>query len=152
MAPNGVASVTAAADGTGGSYTVTASAAGAATAGGPTVDFSLTNIYLIPLAFSRISIPSITYGTSSVAISGMLARGSQAPVGETLAMTLDGVQQPVTIGSGGAFSTTFNADGLTVARSPYTVSFCLYQRRDLQLRDHVQQPDDDAGDVTSREP
>ena len=38
-------------------------------------------------------------------------------------MTLDGVEQPATIGSGGAFSTTFNTAGLTVAGSPYTVNY-----------------------------
>ena len=38
---------------------------------------------LITLAFSGISDQSITYGTSSVTLSGTLADGSQAPVGET---------------------------------------------------------------------
>ena len=73
---------------------------------------------LIALTFSGISNQSITYGTSSVTISGTLANGSQAPVGETVAVTLDGVQQSATIGSGGAFSTTFNVDGLTVPARP----------------------------------
>ncbi len=78
---------------------------------------------LIALTFSGISDPSITYGTSSVTISGTLADGSQAPVGETIAVTLDGVEQSATIGSDGAFSTTFNADGLTVTGSPDTVNY-----------------------------
>ena len=78
---------------------------------------------LIALTFSGISDQSITYGTSSVTISGTLADGSQAPVGETVAVTLDGVEQSATIGSGGAFSTTFKTTGLTVASSPYTVTY-----------------------------
>ncbi len=78
---------------------------------------------LIPLSFSGISNQSITYGTSSVTISGTLADGSQAPVGETVAVTLDSVQQSATIGSGGAFSTTFDTTGLTVANSPYTITY-----------------------------
>ena len=78
---------------------------------------------LIALTFSGISNQSITYGTSSVTISGTLANGSQAPVGETVAVTLDGVQQSATIGSGGAFSTTFDTTGLTVANSPYTITY-----------------------------
>ena len=78
---------------------------------------------LIPLTFSGISDQSITYGTSSVTISGTLANGSQAPVGETVAVTLNGVQQSATIGSGGAFSTTFDTTGLTVADSPYTITY-----------------------------
>ncbi len=78
---------------------------------------------LIALTFSGISNQSITYGTSSVTISGTLANGSQAPVGETVAVTLDGVEQSATIGSGGAFSTTFNTTGLTVANSPDTITY-----------------------------
>ena len=70
---------------------------------------------LTALTFSGISNQSITYGTSSVTISGTLANGSQAPVGETVAVTLDGVEQSATIGSGGAFSTTFDT---TVSPSP----------------------------------
>ena len=66
---------------------------------------------------------SITYGTSSVTVSGTLANGSQAPVGETVAVTLDGVEQSATIGSGGAFSTTFDTTGLTVANSPDTITY-----------------------------
>ena len=78
---------------------------------------------LTSLNFSGISNQSVTYGTASVTISGTLANGSQAPVGETVAVTLDSVQQSATIGSGGAFFATFNDDGLAVAGSPYTVSY-----------------------------
>ncbi len=78
---------------------------------------------LTSLTFSGISSQSITYGSTSVTVSGTLANGSQAPVGETVAVTLDHVQQSARIGSGGAFSTTFNADGLTVAGSPDTVKY-----------------------------
>ncbi len=117
---DGVASVTATANGKAGSYTVTASA------GGQGTYFALTNTTgssLTPLPFSGITNQSITYGTSSVTISGTLANGSQAPVGESVAVTMDGDEQPATIGSGGAFSTTFNDDGLAVAGSPYTVNY-----------------------------
>ena len=78
---------------------------------------------LIAPIFSGISSESITYGTSSVIVSGTLESGSQAPVGESVAVTLDGVKQSATIGSGGAFSTTFNTTGLTVASSPDTIAF-----------------------------
>ena len=56
-------------------------------------------------------------------ISGTLANGSQAPVGEAVAVTLNGDEQSATIGSGGSFSTTFNDDDLTVAGLPYTVNY-----------------------------
>ncbi len=78
---------------------------------------------LMPLTFSDISNESITYGTSSLTISGTLKNGSQVPVGETVAVTLSGVQQLAKIGSGGAFSTTFNTTGIAVANSPDTIAY-----------------------------
>ena len=78
---------------------------------------------LILLTFSGISNRSITYGALSVTVSGALASGSQAPVGETVAVTLGGVGQSATVGSGGAFSTTFNADRLSATGSPYEVTY-----------------------------
>ena len=78
---------------------------------------------LSPLTFSGISNQSITYGTPSVTISGTLADGSQAPVGETVAVTLNGDEQSATIGSGGAFSTTFDTTVLNVVNSPYTITY-----------------------------
>ena len=77
---------------------------------------------LIGLTFS-VSDQSIPSRTPSVTISGTLAVGSQAPVGETVAVTLDSVQQSAAIGAGGAFSTTFDTTGLTVASSPYTINY-----------------------------
>ena len=44
-------------------------------------------------------------------------------MGETVAVTLDGDEQPATIGSGGAFSSTFDATALTVADSPDTITY-----------------------------
>jgi hypothetical protein len=114
---NGVASVTATANATGGSYTVTASAVGSA----QTIDFNLTN--LISLTFSGVTGQSITYGTSSVLVSGTLANGGQTPLGESVVVTLNGVPQAATIGTGGAFSTTFDVTSLSVSHSPYTISY-----------------------------
>ena len=78
---------------------------------------------LTSLAFSGVSNQSITYGAASVIVSGTLSHGSQAPVGESIAVTLDGVKQSATVQSGGAFSTTFNDEGMNVASSPYTISY-----------------------------
>jgi Bacterial Ig-like domain (group 3)/MBG domain (YGX type)/Right handed beta helix region len=118
---NGIASVTAKAKPTAGSYTVTASTDG----GHATADFALTNTEssLISLTFSGISNQTITDGTSRVTVSGTLADGSQAPVGESIAVTLGGVQRSATIGTGGAFSTTFDTASLTVVNSPYTITY-----------------------------
>jgi len=118
----GSASITAKANATAGSYTVAVSGGGAATA-----DFALTNSgksgSLVPLNFSGLSDPTVTYGTSSVIVSGTLDNSSQAPVGESVVVTLDGIKQSATIGSGGAFSTTFITTGLTVANSPDTIAY-----------------------------
>jgi len=114
---NGVASVTATANTTIGSFAVTAAANGATNS----VDFALKN--LVPLTFSGLSDQSIAYGTSSLTVSGTLTDGSQVPQGETVAVTLNGVQQSAIINSAGAFSTTFDTSSLAVSGSPYTISY-----------------------------
>ena len=117
---NGVASVNATANATAGSYAVTASTIGIA----GSLQFNLTN-NLIPLNFSDLTAPEITYGTPSVTIAGTLAYDSFVPVGETVAITLNGVAQSATINTDGSFSTTFNTSTLPVSGSPYSVS-CAY--------------------------
>ena len=77
---------------------------------------------LLAPSFS-VSDQSITYGAPSVTVSGTLADGSLAPLRQTVSVTLDGVEQSATIGTGGAFSTTFATTGLTVADSPYTITY-----------------------------
>ena len=44
-------------------------------------------------------------------------------MGETVAVTLGGVYQSATIGSGGGFSTTFDTAALNVVNSPYTITY-----------------------------
>ena len=66
---------------------------------------------------------SITYGTPTVTITGTLADGSLVPRGETVAVTLNGIQQSATINSNGSFSTIFNTSSLPVSGSPYSVSY-----------------------------
>ena len=62
--------------------------------------------------------------TASVTISGILANGDQAPPDtESVQITLDGVTQPAAIGTGGAFSTTFDTSTLGASGSPYTISY-----------------------------
>jgi parallel beta-helix repeat protein len=113
----GVAQVNATADTTVGSYTVTATAAGATP-----VSFSLENG--LGLSFSGLSDQTITYGKSHVTFAGTLANGALSPPkGETVAVTLGTVTQQAAIGAGGAFATTFDTAGLSVSGSPYTVTF-----------------------------
>jgi uncharacterized repeat protein (TIGR01451 family) len=115
---NGIAQVNATANSiAGGPYTVTASADGAA----QLLDFQLKN--LIRLTYSGVTDQSITYGASSVTVGGTLSNGALAPEGQTLMVTLNGVQHPAAIATGGAFSTTFNTGSFGVANSPYTISY-----------------------------
>jgi hypothetical protein len=117
IGPGGLASITATANTTAGTYNVTASAAGAA---GPT-SFTLTNLY--QPVFSGLTDQSITYGTTSVRFSGTLAAGSHVPAGEDAKVTLNGVAQDTLIAPDGSFSTTFNTAALGVAATPYTVTY-----------------------------
>ena len=77
----------------------------------------------IVLSFTGLNSTSITFGTPNVTISGTLANGTQAPQGETITITLNGVSHQATIGAGGAFSTTFDTSTHGVSGSPYAVSY-----------------------------
>jgi hypothetical protein len=104
-----------------GTYVVTA-----ATAGGlAPAQITLTNLHnnLVHALFAGLAPPSITFGTATVTLTGVLALGARAPEGEQLAVTFGGLTQQVLIGPGGAFSATFNTAGLTVAGSPDTVTY-----------------------------
>ncbi len=70
-----------------------------------------------------VSNQSFTYGTSGVTISCTLVCNGQLPVNESVVVTLNGVAQSATIGSDGTVAATFNLAGLSVADSPYTVSY-----------------------------
>src|SRR5262249_36596933 len=111
------AQVTATANLVAGGYGVTATAAGA-----DPVDFALTNLNLVQAVFSGLTSPSIVFGTATATVSGTIAAGSKVPMGETVAVTLNGLTQQATIGFGGAFSATFDTSGLGVV-SPYTVQY-----------------------------
>ena len=100
-----------------GSYTVTGSSGSVAT---PVV-FDLIN-QLQP-TFSGLSDQSITFGTANATFTGSLASGSQIPQGEDVAVTLGSVTQQAAIGSGGAFTTTFDTAGLGASTTAYVVNY-----------------------------
>ncbi len=78
----------------------------------------------INLSFTGLNSPAITYGTASVTLSGFLASGNQAPPDtESVEVTLDGITQSAAIGTGGAFSTTFDTGTLGASGSPYAISY-----------------------------
>ncbi len=115
---DGIAQVTATANAIVGSYTATASGLGTTS----TASFSLKN--LVALTFSGLSEPSITYG-STATFSGTLSNGNQAPQGsnESVLVTVAGISEPATIGTGGAFRVTLNTASLFVSSTPYSVTF-----------------------------
>ena len=66
--------------------------------------------------------PTISYGTATTTLSGTISllptNGS-----ESVSITLNGVTQPATVTTGGTFSSIFDTSKLTVAGSPYTVTY-----------------------------
>jgi predicted outer membrane repeat protein len=114
----GLASVTVTANPTAGTYAVTASAAGVT----PPASYSLTN--QIQPSFSGLNGQTATYG-STVTITGTLTAGSQIPIGEDVAITIDGVTRDARITSNGSFSTEFTGADvvLNASSTAYSVSY-----------------------------
>ncbi|MCX6538217.1 MAG: DNA/RNA non-specific endonuclease [Acidobacteria bacterium] len=73
-------------------------------------------------AFTALSSPTIEAGSASTVIGGTLAFGALVPTG-TVAVTLNGVTLNAPVAASGQFSATFVAGSLSVASSPYVVSF-----------------------------
>ena len=84
--------------------------------------YSLTN--QIQPSFAELTNQTITYG-STVTFTGTLAAGSQAPAGEEVAVTLDGVTHDATIASDGSFSTQFTYANvvLNASSTAYNVTY-----------------------------
>jgi hypothetical protein len=77
-------------------------------------------------SFVNLSAPSITVGTASTTISGHLdsnVKGQTIPAGETVKVSLNGVTKNATLDSSDNFSVSFDTSTLSVAGSPYTISF-----------------------------
>jgi len=73
--------------------------------------------------FSGLSGPTITLGATPTALGGVLKAGSLIPSG-IVSITLNGVTQTVPITTTtGAFSSSFVTGALTVAGSPYTITY-----------------------------
>ena len=72
--------------------------------------------------FSSLSGPTITYGTATTTLSGLI---SAVPTNgsESVSITLNDVTQPAKVTAGGRFSSTFDTSALTVAGSPYTITY-----------------------------
>jgi hypothetical protein len=105
---------------TGSPYTVSFSYAGSANFNAATGSSTLTVNKATPV-FSKLSAPTITVGTATTTISGILLGNGLAPSG-SVTITINGVSQTASINSQtGAFSVTFNTSALQVGT--YTISF-----------------------------
>jgi hypothetical protein len=88
---------------------------------GSQVDIGAFEAAISP-SFSNLSAPTITYGTATTTIFGDLGASAPFPTGD-VAITLDGVQQTVTLNSDGSFSASFDTHALAVISGGYTISF-----------------------------
>ncbi len=119
IAANGTASITATANGVGGSYSVLATTSGVATA----ASFGLTNIVLLTPTFSHLTSPTIVYGTPTTILTGHIGSGTSYPSGSSVSITLNSVTQTAPVDASGDFTTTFSTAALGVSSSPYTVTY-----------------------------
>jgi hypothetical protein len=74
-------------------------------------------------AFSNLASPTVNVGTATVTLSGHIAAGSAAPGSDDVAITLNGITQPVPVSSGGNFSISFNIQGLAAGSYPITYEY-----------------------------
>jgi endonuclease G len=105
-----------------GSCTVTASQAGNDIYNAADDVVRTFTIHKATPAFAALTSPTIEVGSASTVIGGVLAAGTLVPSG-TVAVTLDGVTLNAPIAANGSFSASFAASTLTVANSPYVISF-----------------------------
>ncbi len=74
--------------------------------------------------FSNITSQSTWSGTASTNLGGAIAAGGAAvPAGETVTISINGSQTTAIVGANGAFSAPVNTAALTVASSPYVVTY-----------------------------
>jgi predicted outer membrane repeat protein len=125
ISANGQISDDATANGIGGSYDVTVSPGGSETG----TSLALTN--QVQPVFSSLTQTSIVYGSAApLTIGGIIQAGTIAPTGD-VEITLHGVTESATIGSGDGFSAVFDVADLPVSSSPDTISYTYAANGDL---------------------
>ena len=77
------------------------------------------------LAFSALTpSQSIIYKTASINLSGTLSTGTSFPAaGENVTVGINGSTRLVTIGAGGAFTTTFSTARIPASATPYPITY-----------------------------
>ena len=66
--------------------------------------------------------PTITFGTAATTLGGTILDGATPPTGD-VSITVNGVTQQAAIGPNGSFSSSFDTQALTVANSPYAITY-----------------------------
>ena len=79
----------------------------------------------VPVFSNLTSSPSVTYGTSSITLSGTVSHGSTYPAnGEPITVSINGNAQATTINdSTGDFSISYNLSSIPASASPYTITY-----------------------------
>jgi hypothetical protein len=72
-------------------------------------------------SLSKLTVTQIVLGTGSATLSGQLTSSTTLPVGQSIAITLNGVTKTATIQSDGTFSASFATSSLAVGK--YTISY-----------------------------
>ncbi len=104
-------------DTTAGSPLVTASAGTASATQTETIT-KITPTFTVPAS------QSITFGASSITVSGTLAAGTLfPPSGETVSITINSVATTATIGASGSFSATINTSVIPASATPYIITY-----------------------------
>ncbi len=82
------------------------------------------NISKASPSFSHLT-PSqtITAGTASINLSGVLSAGSLVPTGELITITAGSASTTATVNADGSFSATLNTSGLAASTGSYTITY-----------------------------
>ena len=83
------------------------------------------NVQGVNVTFSGLTASqTIAAGTASVTLGGIIGNGTQfPPSGETVSVSIDGVNQTATIGSNGVFTLSFPTASIPASATPYTISY-----------------------------
>jgi hypothetical protein len=98
---------------------------------GSSIDYTFTpnngswSITKAQPAFSGLTNQSITYGTTSITLSGVIAAPGSVnpPSGETVSIVINGATVQAPIGSNGMFSITIDSHAIPVSANLYTVTY-----------------------------
>jgi YVTN family beta-propeller protein len=106
-------------------YTITYSYAGDSDFTPATNTSTTLTVKQATATFSSVTASqSITAGTASIPLAGTISSGSlHPPAGETVKVTIDGISQSTTTGTGGTFTLNFTTSAIPASATPYTITY-----------------------------